>query len=188
MAYKTPEQMLNIIIEENLLTDACMTIIDGRNEYGFHAVEIPECCIEYKDKGNYEVILTDENQKEVRVPVTVPDLTKSASLWLVSFTEGRYDIICVQYDKGDLDDAAMKQKEYLSVIAMFLDHYKIGTKTRLMNVLKYGYDVLKKEIGEQNSYELLRDCMNTEIDIRRAAEMPNKFGVRFKFHGMNEKK
>ena len=34
MAYKTPEQMLDIILSENLLTDACMTIIDGRNEYG----------------------------------------------------------------------------------------------------------------------------------------------------------
>ena len=39
MAYKTPEQMLDIILSENLLTDACMTIIDGRNEYGFHAAK-----------------------------------------------------------------------------------------------------------------------------------------------------
>lgn len=39
MAYKTPEQMLELIREENLLTDACMTIIDGRNEFGFHAAE-----------------------------------------------------------------------------------------------------------------------------------------------------
>ena len=42
MAYKTPEQMLDIILSENLLTDACMTIIDGRNEYGFHAAKVPD--------------------------------------------------------------------------------------------------------------------------------------------------
>ena len=49
MAYKTPEQMVNLIIEENLLTDACMTIIDGRNEYGFHAVEIPPDQTDWKE-------------------------------------------------------------------------------------------------------------------------------------------
>ena len=70
---------------------------------------------------------------------------------------------------------------YMSVIALFLDHYKIGTRTKLMNILKYGYAELKKEIGDDNAYELLRDYMDTGVSIMRAEHMPKTFGIRFKF-------
>ena len=76
----------------------------------------------------------------------------------------------------------MKKKEYLSVIAFFLDHYKIGTRTKLLGVLKNGYAMLKKEIGDNNAYDLLRDYMNESLVVQRAEEMPDKYGVRFKFH------
>ena len=55
MAYKTPEQMLDIILSENLLTDACMTIIDGRNEYGFHAAKVPDSSLEKTAPGKYNI-------------------------------------------------------------------------------------------------------------------------------------
>lgn len=69
----------------------------------------------------------------------------------------------------------------MSVIALFLDHYKIETRTKLMNILKYGYAELKKEIGDDNAYELLRDYMDTGVSIMRAEHMPKTFGIRFKF-------
>lgn len=181
MAYKTPEQMLDYILNEHLLTDACMTIIDGRNEYGFHAVEVPKNNIKNKGKGNVEITLAEGN-KEIHVPVKIPDPSKSYSLWLMSFVDGRYDIICVQYERGQESEASVKQKEYLSVIAMFLDRYKVGTKTKLMNILKYGYAQLKKEINENNAYELLRDYLNDSLVVQRAEHMPDKYGVRFNFH------
>ena len=62
MAYKTPEQMLELIREENLLTDACMTIIDGRNEFGFHAAEVPEGSVKNFGDGAYEITLADGDE------------------------------------------------------------------------------------------------------------------------------
>lgn len=181
MAYKTPEQMVNLIIEENLLTDACMTIIDGRNEYGFHAVEIPPDSIRPIGRNRANVLLNDSG-KNISVPVTLPDTDKEYSLWLMSFIEGKYEVICVQHDPSSESKTEMKKKEYLSVIAFFLDHYKIGTRTKLLGVLKNGYAMLKKEIGDNNAYDLLRDYMNESLVVQRAEEMPDKYGVRFKFH------
>ena len=86
-----------------------------------------------------------------------------------------------QYDDNGEPSRALEQKEYMSVIALFLDHYKIGTRTKLMNILKYGYAELKKEIGDDNAYELLRDYMDTGVSIMRAEHMPKTFGIRFKF-------
>lgn len=181
MAYKTPEQMVNLIIEENLLTDACMTIIDGRNEYGFHAVEIPPDNIRPIGRNRVNILLNDSG-KDVSIPVTFPDTDKEYSLWLMSFVEGKYEVICVQHDPSSESKTEMKKKEYLSVIAFFLDHYKIGTRTKLLGVLKNGYTMLKKEIGDNNAYDLLRDYMNESLVVQRAEEMPDKYGVRFKFH------
>ena len=75
MAYKTPEQMLELIREENLLTDACMTIIDGRNEFGFHAAEVPEGSVKNFGDGAYEITLADGDE-DVHIPVHVPQTDK----------------------------------------------------------------------------------------------------------------
>ncbi len=182
MAYKTPEEMLKLIVEENLLTDACMTIVDGRNEYGFHAVEIPASSIHKKNDTEYEIEIMDENGKRNFIPVNVPANGKATKLWLISSKKGNYDVISIQHDETEEDERTLRQKEYMSVIALFLDHFHIGTRIRLMNILKYGYTALKKEIVEDDAYELLRDRMNNEMDIRRADVIPEKFGVRFNFH------
>ena len=101
----------------------------------------------------------------------------------MQFGDKKGNVVAVQHDKGENENtAAIKKKEYLSVIAMFLDHYKIGTKTKLVNVLKYGYAQLKKETGEDNPYELLRDFMDDGLSIQKAEQIPEKFGLRFKFH------
>lgn len=181
MAYKTPEQMLELIREENLLTDACMTIIDGRNELGFHAAEVPEGSVKNFGDGAYEITLADGDE-DVHIPVHVPQTDKETTFWLISFKAGEYNIVAVQHDKSDEDQVELKKKEYMSVIAFFLDHYHIGTKTRLLGVLQYGYEQLKKEIGEDNAYTLLRDYLDSSMDVRRAEVMPKKFGVRFNFH------
>lgn len=183
MAYKTPEQMLELILDENLLTDACMTIIDGRNEFGFHAVEVPNCCIKNVSGNEYALTFVTDDEKNLVVNVKVPQPEKDFTFWLMTFRKGEYDVVCVQHEKTDEPYPEVKKKEYLSVIAMFLSHYKVGTRTKLMNILEYGYDVLKNEIGDnENAYKLIRDRMNNEIDVRRALSMPDKFGVRFNFH------
>lgn len=183
MAYKTPEQMLEWMIEENLLTDACMTIIDGRNEFGFHAVEVPPGCIEKTGEDEYNLKFVTEDSEDLIVPVKVPQPDKNFTFWLIKFKEGEYQVVCVQHEKTDESYSEIKKKEYLSVIAMFLDYFKVGTRTKLMNILEYGYDTLKSEIGDnENAYKLLRDRMDNEIDVRRALHMPDKFGVRFNFH------
>lgn len=188
MAYKTPEQMLNYIRENNLLTDACMTIIDGRNEFGFHAIEIPKESVKDLGNGNFQIVLVD-GDNDVHIPVKAADPKKETSFWLISFKEGRYDIICVQHEKNAGSAAEVKQKEYMSVIALFLDHYKIGTASKLMEVLKYGYNKLKEETDDKdNAYELLRDYMDAGLVVKRAEHIPDKFGVRFKFHLEDEQK
>ena len=88
----------------------------------------------------------------------------------------------MQHDKDAGEYADVKKKEYMSVIALFLDHYHIGTHMRLIGVLQYGYEQLKKELNEKNEYKLLRDYMDSSIDIRRAEKMPDKYGIRFHFH------
>lgn len=182
MAYKTPEQMLDIILNENLLTDACMTIVDGRNEYGFHAMKVPEGSVKKLEPGKYEITLRDDEGKDVVLSATAPVNEKETNFWLISFEKDKYNVICVQYLPNGESAKTLEQKEYMSVIALFLDHYKIGTRTKLMNVLKYGYSELKKEINDDNAYELLRDYMDAGVSVMRAEHLPQKFGVRFQFH------
>ena len=182
MAYKTPEQMLDIILSENLLTDACMTIIDGRNEYGFHAAKVPDSSLEKTAPGKYNITLRGGDGKDVVVNATAPENGKKTNFWLISFEEGNYNVICVQYDDNGEPSRALEQKEYMSVIALFLAHYKIGTRTKQMTIYKNGYAELKKEIGDDNAYTLLRDYLDSSMDVRRAEVMPKKFGVRFNFH------
>ena len=183
MTYKTPEEMIDYIVSEHLLTDACMTIIDGRNEYGFHATEIPKESIKDYGDGAYEILLSESKEKDIKIPVHIKDTSKETAFWLMQFGDKKGNIVAVQHDKGENENtAAIKKKEYLSVIAMFLDHYKIGTRTKLMNVLKYGYAQLKRETGENDPYELLRDFMDEGLSIQRAEQIPERFGLRFKFH------
>ena len=177
MAYKTPEQMLEIIKNEHLLTDACMTIIDGRNEFGFHAAEVPSGSVKDMGDGSYEITIVEDDD-DLHIPMT----NKETTFWLISFKKGEYNIIAVQHDKDAGEYADVKKKEYMSVIALFLDHYHIGTRMRLIGVLQYGYEQLKKELNEKNEYKLLRDYMDSSIDIRRAEKMPDKYGIRFHFH------
>ena len=181
MAYKTPEQMLEIIKNEHLLTDACMTIIDGRNEFGFHAAEVPSGSVKDMGDGSYEITIAEDDD-DLHIPVHIPVTDKETTFWLISFKKGEYNIIAVQHDKGAGEYADVKKKEYMSVIALFLDHYHIGTRMRLIGVLQYGYDQLKKELNEKNEYKLLRDYMDSIIDIRRAEIMPDKYGILFHFH------
>lgn len=181
MAYKTPEQMLEIIKNEHLLTDACMTIIDGRNEFGFHAAEVPSGSVKDMGDGSYEITIFEDDD-DLHIPVHIPVTDKETTFWLISFKKGEYNIIAVQHDKGAGEYTDVKKKEYMSVIALFLDHYHIGTRMRLIGVLQYGYEQLKKELNEKNEYKLLRDYMDSSIDIRRAEKMPDKYGIRFHFH------
>lgn len=181
MAYKTPEQMLEIIKNEHLLTDACMTIIDGRNEFGFHAAEVPSGSVKDMGDGSYEITIVEDDD-DLHIPVHIPMTNKETTFWLISFKKGEYNIIAVQHDKDAGEYADVKKKEYMSVIALFLDHYHIGTHMRLIGVLQYGYEQLKKELNEKNEYKLLSDYMDSSIDIRRAEKMPDKYGIRFHFH------
>ena len=90
MAYKTPEQMLDIILSENLLTDACMTIIDGRNEYGFHAAKVPDSSLEKTAPGKYNITLRGGDGKDIVVNATAPENGKKTNFWLISFEEGKF--------------------------------------------------------------------------------------------------
>lgn len=180
MAYKTPEQMLDIILNENLLTDACMTIIEGRNEYGFHAMKVPAGSIKKLTDTAYELLLTD-GENDIHVPVNIPDNGMETSIWLVCFKEDNYDIMTVQHDKGAGNIVELEKKEYMSIIMMFLEHYKIATRTKLMGMLKNGYAELKRETGNDNSYELLRDYQNAGYIVQRTEHIPKKFNIRFNF-------
>ena len=115
MAYKTPEQMLDIILSENLLTDACMTIIDGRNEYGFHAAKVPDSSLEKTAPGKYNITLRGGDGKDVVVNATAPENGKKTNFWLISFEEGNYNVICVQYDDNGEPSRALEQKEFTDI-------------------------------------------------------------------------
>lgn len=183
MAFKTAEQMIEIIVNEKLLADACMTIIEGRNEYGFHAAKVPAGSIKKLTDTAYELLLTD-GENDIHVPVNIPesDTDLSTSIWLVRYKDdGNYDIITIQHDATLTDTIALEQKEYLSIIMMFLEHYKITTRTKLISLLKNGYKRLKEETGEDNAYELLRDCMDTSYVVQRTDKIPTKFNIRFNF-------
>ena len=84
MAYKTPEQMLEIIKNEHLLTDACMTIIDGRNEFGFHAAEVPSGSVKDMGDGSYEITIVEDDD-DLHIPVHIPMTNKETTFWLISF-------------------------------------------------------------------------------------------------------
>lgn len=185
MSYKNPGQMLEYIINNSLLTDACMTIIDGRNEYGFHAIKVPESSINRITKTAYMIKIVD-GKDILSVPVTIPDNGKPSSIWLISFEKGKYEALCVQHEtKENLTEKEIEKKEYLSVIALFLDHYKVGTRTKLLGILKYGYAQLKKEIGDDNPYELLKDYMDESYVLLKSKNMPDKYGIRFNFELFN---
>lgn len=181
MGYKTSEQMLQTILNEGLLTDACMTILEGRNMYGFHATEVPAGSIKKMTDGAYEITVTDAGNDDLHIPVRVSDDTKETSFWLIRMRKDKpYEIFAIQHEDAAAQD--IKRKEYLSNLLLFLDYYKIGTNAQLMNVLKDGYSRLKKELGEENPYELLKDYMSDEMVALKAEQMPDKFGVRIKFH------
>lgn len=186
MAYKTPEQMLQIILNEGLLTDACMTILEGRNPYGFHAAEIPAGSVKKLADGAYTITVTSDGG-DVHIPVHVKDTEKETSFWLIKLESGKpYSVFAIQHDAGT-DEKQIKQKEYLSCLTLFLDYHKIRTNTKLMAVLKDGFSRLKKELHDEgNPYELLRDYLSDETVAMRTAHMPKKFGLRLDFHWKGE--
>lgn len=186
MAYKTPEQMLQIILNEGLLTDACMTILEGRNPYGFHAAEIPSGSVKKLADGAYTITVTSDGG-DVHIPVHVKDSKKETSFWLIKLENGKpYSVFAIQHDAGT-DEKKVKQKEYLSCLTLFLDYHKIRTNTQLMAVLKDGFSRLKKELHDEgNPYELLRDYLSDETVAMRTARMPKKFGLRLDFHWKGE--
>ena len=186
MAYKTPEQMLQIILNEGLLTDACMTILEGRNPYGFHAAEIPAGSVKKLADGAYTITVTSDGG-DVHIPVHVKDTEKETSFWLIKLENGKpYSVFAIQHDAGT-DEKQVKQKEYLSCLTLFLDYHKVRTNTQLMAVLKDGFSRLKKELHDEgNPYELLRDYLSDETVAMRTARMPKKFGLRLDFHWKGE--
>lgn len=186
MAYKTPEQMLQIILKEGLLTDACMTILEGRNAYGFQATEIPAGSVEKIGDGSYTITVTSEKE-DIHIPVHVKDETRPASFWLMKLDNSKpYTIFALQNDAGE-DAKEVKKKEYLACLTLFLDYHKVRTTTQLMSILKDGFKRLKTELkAEDNPYELLRDYLSNETVTLRTDHMPDKFGIRFNFHWKDE--
>lgn len=181
MAYKKPNEMVELIIKEQLLKDACMTVIDGRNEYGFHAIEVPQNCV--TQKGNdYHIEVLDKEKRRICKDITVEPYGKDFTFWLLRFHRDTYDLVCLFHNPTEKNPVALKQSEYLAIMAIFCDRFKIGTKTKLLGILKNGFDILKKETGLETSCELLRDFMASETDIRWAEQFPDKYGVRFHFH------
>ena len=73
-----------------------MTIIDGRNEYGFHAAKVPDSSLEKTAPGKYNITLRGGDGKDIVVNATAPENGKKTNFWLISFEEGNYNVICVQ--------------------------------------------------------------------------------------------
>lgn len=181
MAYKTAEQILNYILENSLLTDTCMTLFEGRNEFGFRATAIPHDSVKHIGNGRFRILLHDPSDGDFEVPVTVDNKDKFVSFWLISFNPENSEVAAVMCDKGDYSERELEQKMYLAVILMFLDHYKINTTGKILSILKRGYKQLKEEIHDENNFELLRDQMNAGIAVARMDHLTNKVNVRFNF-------
>lgn len=187
MAYKTPAQMADLVMDENLFLDACVTIVTGRNDYGFKATKIPPNMIEKTEDWKYNAIFGTADGEIVRVPLVPPKGSegKEIDFWVVSFKEGKQEIFGIAHNPVDESPFDTERRAYLAAMALFFDKYRIGTKMRLMTILERGYEILKKENGEVNDYKLMRDA---KIDAAKAeyvrqlmAQTPGKVNLRLNF-------
>lgn len=180
MVYRTPEEMVDLIVKEHLLQDASMTILDGRNRYGFKAVEVPASSID-KAGDIWHVTVYEKDGTPVKTDVSVYNDGKSVSLWLVKTGEGAYDVMALRHDKEDAESIETKRKEYLAMLAVFFDRFGLNTRGKMLAVLREGFQRLKEETGLQTDCEFLRDFLANETIVRQG-QIPDKYGVRFRFH------
>lgn len=158
MAYKTPEELIAIVDEENLWFDVIATLFMGNNNLRFSIMELPEdrvkmqnneVSIQFSDKEEPKVIALEPLEHE-------PELPKHIRIYLIrdgdSFSLRIFD---AEEDEKDFDRIILED---------FLSGHNINTRGKLLKILKDGYQLYKDYVDESDQFELHRDSMSAEIE------------------------
>lgn len=158
MAYKTPEELVAIVDEENLWFDVYMTLFVGNNNLNFSVMELPEDRVEIWN-NTVSVQFSDDEEPEVMAFAPVGselEFPKNMLIYLVrdgdSFSLRIFD---AEEDEKDFDRIILED---------FLSGHNINTRGKLLKILKDGYQLYKDYVDEPDPFELHRDSMSAEIE------------------------
>lgn len=158
MAYKTPEELIAIVDEENLWFDVYMTLFVGNNNLRFSVMELPEDRVEVRD-NTVSIQFADDEEPEVMAFAPVGselEFPKNMLIYLVrdgdSFSLRIFD---AEEDEKDFDRIILED---------FLSGHNINTRGKLLKILKDGYRIYKDYVDEPDPFELHRDSMSAEIE------------------------
>ena len=163
--YRTPEEIFEIINEEQLQLDVDMTIIGGNNSFGYQVMMVPKECIHFRKE---EVVINLPNAEE-NIVVSVsefPCKPKHCLYFIVK--DGDSYIFSIYYpdheDEISNSDEQKMRKFEKQCILEFLEKKKINTRGKLLKLLKDGYQMYKDILGLEDSFELQKDAFLSAED------------------------
>lgn len=165
--YKTPEELVALLNEENLMFDAVMSIVGGNNKYGYQVVVIPKEDVHCK-KDHVEVKYLEEEDPYLFPNDSLPCEPKLCSFYILKDGDNYWISACNADENNEgLDEEQKRSSIEEYCIAEFLGNKEINTRGKLLKILKDGYQMYKNHVGISDSYEFHRDSLLTaENDIR----------------------
>lgn len=165
----TYEELYDQATKENLGFDLVMSIMYGYNPYGYIAYHIDP---EYIDlNGTTYTIdiptdLKEKNQIKINIKTNkdieqlIKDHAKYLAYWL-EIHEGKCNLLVVGCNESN---EVLVKRSLRRISIDFFEKFKINNMDKLLEILKEGYKLYKKEMSTDNSYSLHKDNIDQTLD------------------------
>ena len=179
MAKRTPEELVNIILEEDLILDF-ETVIMGNNYYKYQIMELPSDCFFVEnseafvgfpaflddEEYDFERIIQGEKQKFRKIEC---EMSKEDRM-LFNKNRERLIVFIIMFNKSfscELflvdENEDIDEQRLLYEMKDVCEKLHIDTKGKLLKLLKDSYTIHKEMMGIENDFCLARDALEYDI-------------------------